>query len=274
MQQPRASSKTGAPGVVRDQADGLRRLLTRPTVRALLVLGNEESGWVAAMLAEALVLRGERVLLIDQGQGECHQHLGLEPTHSLEALAGGQCNAAEAITMTASGLQVALVRSDFSEMKERGVTTKEFLGKFGLAPAPVDFILVHFSNPAAVARFMDSEAEILLTTGVDPASIQTTYLNIKRTCARPHRYRVVVVGDRKSANASSVHERIASTALRFLGIAPDFEGEVPAAESRSAIGIASTFAAAFEQLASRVMAWRLPEFPVLQNESDLLSLQN
>jgi hypothetical protein len=274
VQQRRASSMQGAAGVACDQAAGLRRLLTRPTVRALLVLGHEESDWVAAMLAEALVARGERVLLIDQGPGDCHRHLGIDCTHSLEDLAAGECGFSEAIAVTPSGLQVARVRNDFSELKKRATSTGTFLGGLAAAPEPADFVLIHFSNPAAIARLMDSEAEILLTTGADQASIQTTYLNIKRTCARLHRYRVVVVGDDQESNALSVHERIASTALRFLGIGPEFVGEVPAAKSGADAGISSTVTAAFAQLASRALAWRLPEFPAIHDESDLLSLQH
>jgi MinD-like ATPase involved in chromosome partitioning or flagellar assembly len=274
VQRLHTNSLQGAAGAPCDQAAGLRRLLTKPTVRALLVVGHAESDWVAAMLAEALVALGERVLLIDQGLGTCHQHLGIAHTRSLEDLVAGRCKTDDAIVATPSGLQVALVRDDFSQLKRIAMSTGNFLGGLAGAPEPADLVLIHFSNPAAIARLMDSEAEILLTTGADQGSMQTTYLNIKRTCARLHRYRVVVVGDDKNANAAAVHERIAATARRFLGIAPDFEGAVPSANSRSRAGIPSTFNAAFAQLASRVMAWRLPEFPVLHAESDLLSVQN
>ncbi len=260
--------EAGAQSVSFDQASGLRRMLTRSTVRVLPVIGHEGSEWVATMLARALIGLGERVLLIDQGDGECGRMLGSELAYSLDDLVAGRCEYADAIAIASSNVQVALIRDQLKGLKKRGLTVGQLMGAFAHAPEPADLVLIHFSDPAAIARIMEIEGEILLTTGGDPASIRSTYLTIKRTCARPHRYRVVVVGERDESSAALVHSRISGTALRFLGIAPEFEGAVPSASISSQDEDPSIIADAFAQLATRALAWRLAEFPTFDRESD------
>ncbi|MFM9885929.1 MAG: MinD/ParA family protein [Burkholderiales bacterium] len=263
-----ARQEAGTQPVSLDQASGLRRMLTRSTVRVLPVIGHEGSHWVATMLARALVGLGERVLLIDQGDGACGRMLGTEPAYSLDELVAGHCEYADAISIASSNVQLALIRDQLKGLKKRGLTVGQLLGAFAHAPEPADLVLIHFSQPAAIARIMDIEGEILLTTGGNPASIRSTYLTIKRTCARPHRYRVVVVGEPDESSAAQAHSRISGTALRFLGIAPEFEGAVPSASFPSQDEDPSTTAGAFAQLATRALAWRLAEFPTFDRDGD------
>ena len=84
-----ARQEAGTKSVSFDQASGLRRMLTRSTVRVLPVIGHEGSEWVATMLARALGGLGERVLLIDQGDGDCGRILGSELAYSLDDLVAG-----------------------------------------------------------------------------------------------------------------------------------------------------------------------------------------
>ena len=250
---------------VLDQASGLRRMLQRPCVRVLPVIGSDGARWVATMLSEALVRLGERVLLIEQGSAtDRQQPVESSPTHSLDDLLGDRCEYADAVVVARSGVQCAYLRDHHGGLGKQRLTAGQWLGAFAHAPEPADLALIHFSHPAAVARFMESEGEILLTTGSNAASIRAAYLNIKRTCARSHRYRVVVVGEGGASSAAIVHSRISGTALRFLGIAPDYAGEVPAPHHDAKTENTETTMHAFAQLASRTLGWRLAEFPALR----------
>jgi hypothetical protein len=224
-------------------------------VRLLPVLGVGRDEWVCAGLADALAGTGERVMLIDQGDGACIEALGPRPRQDLAALASGRSELADAISSSSAGVQLCLAGDIFKTAAAEGISADAFFGAFAHAPEPVDLVLVHVTRPAPLLKFFDREAEILLASSAESGAVRAAYCNVKRTCARQHRYRLVVYGVSDAARARQVHERFARTNERFLGVSPRLAGHLVGAGKGSGCR-----GGTFTQLAAQIVQWRLAEF--------------
>lgn len=246
---------------VLDQAAGLRRMLQPRVVRVLPVLDSGRDYWLAALLAEALARQGERVLLIDQGDGAAAGALGIRPRHTLAEVISGRCELDEAIGVGSQAVQAALAGELFALLRAQSISAEAFFGAFAHIPAPLDLVLLRVTQPAVIAQCLVDEAEILLSTSAAAPALFNAYSNLKRTCARAHRYRMVVHGIAGAAEAFAVHERVARTAERFLGIAPQFAAHFPVAPGERGGSRHAIAAHAAEQLAAQVVSWPLAQFP-------------
>jgi len=243
-----------------DQATGLRELLKRSRQRLLPVLGaGGPHQWFSALLADTLARSGQRVLVIEQGSGDCARLLGAAEAPTLADAMAGRCDLERALHRSPTGAEIAVLGASGAG--------RHVLEAVSRSNDPADLILLHCSDPRTVARFLDAEGEILLVTGGTPEAVQAAYLNIKRTCAWPHRYRTVVVGERNESSALRVHERIAATAERFLGVAAAFGGFVPQQLARHQLPV-DPMRSAVARLASAIPGWNLAEFRRTRAQGD------
>ncbi len=243
-----------------DQAAGLRRILQRRAVRVLPMLGSGSEHWVAVLLAEALARQGERVLLIDQGAGEAAAALDVQPRHTLGEVLAGRCELDDAVGLGVHGVHAAVAGDLFERLRAHDIGAEAFFSAFVHVPAPIDLVLVRVTQPAVIARCLDEEGEILLSTSTDAPGVFAAYSNVKRSCARSHRYRVVVHGVDAPAHAHAVYQRVARTASRFLGVAPLYAGQLPIDPQPSADSPRRLAARAAERLAADVVTWPLAAF--------------
>lgn len=243
-----------------DQAAGLRRILQRRAVRVLPMLGAEHDHWVAVLLAEALARRGERVLLIDQGEGAAARALGARPKHTLGDMIVGRCELDEALCVGTQGVHVGLAGDAFDQLRALDISAELFFSAFAHAPAPVDLVLVRVCQPAVIARCLADEGEILLSTSSQAAALFAAYSSVKRSCARSHRYRTLVHGVDSAEQAQAVYERVARTAERFLGIAPLYAGHIPLGAHEPGPSHRASVTRAAERLAAQLVTWPLAEF--------------
>lgn len=246
---------------VMDQAAGLRRMLQPRAVRVLPVLDSGRDYWLTALLAEALARQGERVLLIDQGDGAAAGALGIRPRHTLAEVISGYCELDEAIGVGTHAVQAGVAGELFALLRAQAISAQAFFAAFAHIPAPFDLVLLRVTQPTVIAQCLADEAEILLSTSAAAPALFSAYSNLKRTCARQHRYRMVVHGIAGETQAYAVHARMARTAERFLGNAPLFAGYIPMnpGEPDGTRNAAAAHAAA--QLAAQVVSWPLAQFP-------------
>lgn len=243
-----------------DQAAGLRRILQRRAVRVLPMLGSARDYWVAVLLAAALARQGERVLLIDQGEGEAARALGVQPAHTLGDMIAGRCELDEAVGAGVSGVHAGVAGDLFEHLRTQDIAADVFFSAFAHVPAPVDLVLVRVTQPAVIARCMADEGEILLSTSSEAAALFAAYSGVKRSCARSHRYRTVVHGVDNAAQAHAVYQRVARTAERFLGIAPLYAGHIPVGSYEPAKPLHTAATQAADRLAAQLVTWPLAAF--------------
>jgi len=218
-----------------DQAEGLRRLLERPTPRVFTffsVLPDDEKGAMLINLAASLAANEHNALLVDA----C-----LTPSGVLSRFGG---------VVVATLLDVALARLSRKNVSAATHPQASRLAEiFDALTAESDVTLVNgeLGDDDALPVPAMEMGEIVVHMSTTPSSIKAAYVLLKDLSDRLGRrpFSLLVSGG-SEAEAQMVYVNMAQTAHRYLAAQLNFMGSIPADEHiRRASGQGRTVLEAF-----------------------------
>jgi flagellar biosynthesis protein FlhG len=205
--------------IVRDQAEGLRRLLARDVSRVVAVVaGAPRAGASSAVvnLAAALAVQGKDVLVLDEqadGLG-LSASLGISPGGNLADVMAGRLGLADAVARV--GGVAVLPAPRLAGGASHAELTRALNGL-------ADLILVDAGLDAdgALSTFAAQAHDVVVTMQVDSQSITGAYACIKRLhyAHAIKQFRILINGAATSADALGVFQNLSTVASRYLAVA-------------------------------------------------------
>ncbi|MFY9329908.1 MAG: AAA family ATPase [Georgfuchsia sp.] len=263
---------------VRDQAEGLRRLLGRQGLQVLR-LNSARRGVgktsCAVNLAAALVEKGREVLILDENedQGNVADCLGQPAYRNFLKVVQGQSELEKSIIRIAdiSLLPAACGMAELARLShENRLRLSDTLTACRLDYDVVIIDAVAGSSSRLLPLALRNQEEILVVTG-SVASITDTYAFIKGATAEcgKRSYRVLMSKVRNEQQARALFRNMADAAKRYLGVELELMGMIPPDDSvKRAAGMGlpvlkafpdSSAATVFRRLGMTVSEWPRPE---------------
>ncbi|WP_133649617.1 MinD/ParA family protein [Paraburkholderia flava] len=222
--------------VVPDQAEGLRRLLSRSGARVIAVTGGSpRAGCTTTVvnLAAALAGQGKDVLVIDEqpGVGSVSATLGVGGTRgaggadSFAALARGEVSFERAVARHPLGFAVLA-----ASRANRERCTPAQLATLLQGPADVVLIDAQLDRNGALSTLAMHAHDVLIVTRVAAQAITDAYACMKRLHYEHAiaQFRVLVNHVQSVADARIAFENLAGVAGRYLSVALEAVGCIAA----------------------------------------------
>lgn len=220
---------------VRDQAEGLRRLLGKSAPRIFTVVSAHAGAGKTALvvnLAAAIARGGAEVLVLDENArlGNINDALGLRARYDLLHALHGEKRLADVIVRARAGFAVLPAARGVHEMTRASVLCGQPVPAAGRVPR-VDVLLADTAPSGASALLAPGPAthEVIVVLAGGKAAVTETYGLIK-LLHRDHgmrRFRVVVSRVRGAGEARAIFDNVAAVAQRYLGAGLDFLGAIP-----------------------------------------------
>lgn len=271
--------------VVQDQAEGLRRLLARDSVRVVtLTSGRTGVGKsnIVVNLAAALAKRGRHVLVLDeqQGKGGIEALLGLAARYDLMHVIRREKTLEEVMLHGPEGVDIVSAGKGLRVLGELKQEDQDWLVQsFRQLSQSVDVVLVDAVAGIAsnVLPLGLASQEIVIVVSQHPSSITDAYALIKVLNQRfaIRRFHILASKVQSEAEAHTLYRNMAEAAERFLEVSLDFMGYVPFDEKlrRSARifrPVMEAFPTAASAKAVRDMAEVLEQWPQPSGENGRL----
>lgn len=209
-----------------DQADGLRRMLGRPTARMVaLVSACKGVGKtsVAIQLAAALSASGARVMLIDENRGPASAGavLGLSSSYALENVTRGECSFEQAMRSTAQGVTVLSAASTaYAVPALRAAMQAQLMAGLKNIEARFDVILSDTvcGDPGGMASFAGENHDTIVVSSAAAQSVTATYALIKRLrdTGGEQRFHILLNRVVREENARVILENLTGVARSHL----------------------------------------------------------
>lgn len=267
------------PEICTDQAAGLRRLASPQPVRVIAVTsgkGGVGKTNVSVNLAVSMAIAGKQVMLMDADLGLANVDvlLGLHPNYNLSHVIAGQQTLEEIIIMDGpAGIKIVPASSGIEKMA--GLTPAEhaaLVHAFSELSCNLDVLVVDTSAGISnsVVSFARASHEVIVVVCDEPASITDAYALIKLLSREygQNRFHILANMTHSAPEGRGLFHKIAKVTDRFLDVALDFMGSVPADEYlRKAVQkqrpVVDTYpgskaAVAFKKLAQEVDKWPMP----------------
>lgn len=202
-----------------DQAQGLRRLFKRPSVRVLPVAAADEESFApfAGALAGALALGGRRPVLLDADRGRVAPALGLRARFDLLHVLAGDCDIGAALCVDARGFAVLPAARGLDALAGREDAAQLFTAFGRMRPAFDTAVVVAPAD--RLVRTLGGSIEPLVFATTDPAGVHSAWRRIA-AMREQHgltRARLVwrVAGEHSAVHA---HGRLSEALAQHLGI--------------------------------------------------------
>lgn len=260
-----------------DQAEGLRRLLARESVRAVTVTGGGGGvGKTSAVvnLAAALAHAGRDVMVLDENPGRnLNIALGLKARYDLLHVIQGHKSLEEVILPGPEGIAVLPAARGLQALSRLAPEQQEWLAEcFGRLARPVDVVLVDARAGSALPLTLAAEEVVVVVSPAGP-SITEAYALIKsmnQDFGKRH-FRLLVNRARTEQDALAIFNNVARTASHYLAVSLDYMGFVPVDDqlrrsTQLCCPVVDAFPAAPSATSFRRMANSLASWP-LQRES-------
>ncbi|MDD5241232.1 MAG: AAA family ATPase [Sulfuricella sp.] len=271
--------------VMQDQAEGLRRLLARDSVRVVtLTSGRTSAGKsnIVVNLATALAKRGRQVLVLDeqQGAGGTETLLGLTAHYDLMHVIRREKTLEEVIVQGPEGVGIVSAGKGLQVLGELGQEDQDWLVQsFRQISKTVDVVLVDAVAGVAsnVLPLSLASQEIVIVVSEHPSSITDGYALIKVLNQRfaIHRFHILASKVKSGAEARALYDNMAKVAVRFLDVSLDFMGYVPFDDKLKQAGrigrpVVDAFPAAASAKALRNLAETVEQWPQPSGEDGRL----
>jgi flagellar biosynthesis protein FlhG len=217
--------------VVRDQAEGLRRLLAPSGSRVLAVTSTSASvGCTSTIvnLAAALVEQGKDVLVIDECLGECSVSAmlgGVRGAGNFAAVLRGEMSLETAVARHALGFSVLAA----SRSNREGYTAEQLSVVLN---GPADFVLIdaQLDRLGQLSPLAMHAHDLMIVTRVAAQAITDAYACMKRLhyAHGIGQFRVLVNHVQSVADAHTAFENLAGVAGRYLTVALEDAGCIAA----------------------------------------------
>lgn len=262
----------------RDQAEGLRRMLSSGRTRTIAVFGARSgcgASSIAVSLGTALAAAGRSVLLVDEhfGPGNAAALLGLGGRLDLRHALDGGCSLAQVVQGRRSDLMLLPAASGARALGRMSPAARaQAVAGLGISDSCCDIVLVDAQAPGDghPVLFGAVAQEALVVLQPDPVSITQAYALMKRL-RRDHgidRFRALVNRAADSGLADRAAANLTYAARGFLDAALDYAGAIPrdpnfavaAARGQALVECdpASPAALALQALARAVLSWPAP----------------
>jgi flagellar biosynthesis protein FlhG len=253
-----------------DQAEGLRRLLSRVGSRVVAVTGGPGAPGrttTVVNLAAALTGQGKDVLVIDECLGPlsvCTQLGGVRGAGNFAAVMRNEMSLAEAVGRHPLGFGVLAVSRE-----NRARYTGAQLQKVLAGPADVVLIDAQLDAEGALSPLALHAHDVMIVMRVCAQSITDTYACLKRLhfAHAIGQFRVLANQVSSVADAQSAFENLAGVASRYLAVALENAGCVAADPHMArAVQLARPIVDAFPSTLAardfRHLADELPHWPM------------
>ena len=228
----------GFPRAMRDQAEGLRRLLDRQGLRIVrLSSGAGGGGKTGAVLnlAAALAELGRDVLILDENPAAygVTAELGLKARFDLDDVIRRKRDLDEVLVRGPAGILILPIARGASSLAQMAARDQQWLiDRCSRLSSPVDTLLVDAAEGSASALLWPGIAaqEVIVLPGGSAQAITSGYGLIKRLNAEFGRreFRLLVSEVANETEARQIFDNMAGVARRYLQISLDFMGHVPA----------------------------------------------
>jgi flagellar biosynthesis protein FlhG len=205
---------------VLDQAEGLRRLLTRAGSRVVAVTGGPSGiGCTSAVanLGAALSIHGKDVLVIDERRnaGSISGMLGLHDTGALASVISGRRLLQDAVTRTPLGFSLLAAPRD-ERISHDAAQCRALLD----GPADIVLIDTQLDRHGALSSLAAQANDFLIVTRVAAAAITEAYACMKRLhyAHAIGQFRVLLNHVQNAADAAVAFDNLSGVASRYLAV--------------------------------------------------------
>lgn len=219
-----------------DQAEGLRRLFVRDTLRVVAVVGARQglgATSVVVNLAAALARVDKQVLVLDENLSHDNvaNMLALKPRFDLLNAVRGDMPWREVLLHTAGGVNVLPVARAIQGLSRlSGAERERLLESLTAASVGMDVVLVDATPDGhSVCASLSADEPLLLVLNATADGITESYALLKHMVAHNGRnaFDLVVNKARNEQEARIVFENMAQVAQRHLQVRLKYLGNIP-----------------------------------------------
>ena len=223
-----------------DQAEGLRRLLVRPSLRVVTVVGARPglgATSVVVNLAAALARAGKQVLVLDENLAHDNvaNALALKPRFDLLNAVRDHKPGREIMLHTATGVHVLPVARAMQALSRlSGVERERLLESLTAASWGMDVVLVDATTDGhSVCASLSGDEPLLLVLNATADGITESYALLKQLAAHTGRqaFDIVVNKARNEQEARTVFDNMAQVAQHHLQVQLKYLGSIPLDEN-------------------------------------------
>lgn len=224
----------------KDQAEGLRRLLLRPSLRVVTVLGASQglgATSVVVNLAAALARAGKKIMVLDENLAHDNvaNTLALKPRYDLLNAVRDDMPWQDIVLHTSTGVHVLPAARAMQALPKMSETQRErLLESLTAASWGMEVVMIDATTDGhSVCASLSGDEPLLLVLNATAEGITECYALLKQMAALNGRqaFDLVVNKARNEQEALTVFDNMAQVAQRHLQVRLKYLGNIPQDEN-------------------------------------------